>query len=78
MSILHGRPVSLSDSDVDAALPTDFPGLMPSGQVSNHTNMVTLINLTLKLGQVAHEMYAFASKYPGYALLTLRRQIITP
>lgn len=56
VSILHGRPVSLSDSDVDAALPTDFRGLMPSPQVSNHTNMVTLITLTLKLGQVAHEM----------------------
>lgn len=49
--------MSLSDADVDAALPTDFPGLMPAPQVSNHTNMVTLITLTLKLGQVANEVY---------------------
>ncbi|KAL4885612.1 hypothetical protein BJY04DRAFT_231063 [Aspergillus karnatakaensis] len=56
VSILHGRPVSLSDTDVDAALPVDFPGLMPHGQVSNHTNMITLITLTLKLGEVANEI----------------------
>ncbi|KAL4922479.1 fungal-specific transcription factor domain-containing protein [Aspergillus aurantiobrunneus] len=56
VSILHGRPVSLSDTDVDAALPVDFPGLMPQGQVSNHTNMITLITLTLKLGEVANEI----------------------
>ncbi|KAB8209094.1 hypothetical protein BDV34DRAFT_210439 [Aspergillus parasiticus] len=56
VSILHGRPVSLSDSDVDAAMPVDFPGLNLTGQVSNHTNMVTLITLTLKLGEVANEM----------------------
>jgi hypothetical protein len=56
VSILHGRPVSLSDTDVDAAMPVDFPGLMPHGQVSNHTNMVTLIKLTLKLGEVSNEM----------------------
>lgn len=29
---------------------------MPAGQVSNHTNMITLIKLTLKLGGVANEM----------------------
>ncbi|RHZ47700.1 Zn(II)2Cys6 transcription factor [Aspergillus thermomutatus] len=56
VSILHGRPVSLSDADVDAAMPVDFPGLMPTGQVSNHTNMVTLIKLTLKLGEVSNEI----------------------
>jgi hypothetical protein len=54
ISILHGRPSSLSDPDVDAPLPVDFPGLMPANQVSNHTNMVTLITLTLKLGEVSN------------------------
>jgi hypothetical protein len=48
--------VSLQDTDVDAALPVDFPGLMPRGQVSNHTNMIALITLTLKLGETANEM----------------------
>jgi hypothetical protein len=59
VSILHGRPVSLHDGDVDAALPVDFPGLMPHGQISNHSNMIALITLTLKLGEVANEMYVF-------------------
>ncbi|ODM17390.1 hypothetical protein SI65_07065 [Aspergillus cristatus] len=82
VSILHGRPVSLSDSDVDAALPTDFPGLMPSGQVSNHTNMVTLINLTLKLGQVAHEISSLRKFPKGQQqdclerLLNLRKNLV--
>ncbi|RAH48976.1 Zn(II)2Cys6 transcription factor [Aspergillus brunneoviolaceus CBS 621.78] len=56
VSILHGRPVSLSDADVDAPFPTDFPGLTPSGHLANDINMVTLIKLTLKLGQVANEI----------------------
>ncbi|KAF9890240.1 hypothetical protein FE257_006152 [Aspergillus nanangensis] len=56
VSILHGRPVSLSDGDVDAAFPVDFPGLRPPGEISNHTNMVTLIKLTLKLGEVSNEI----------------------
>lgn len=56
ISILHGRPSSLSDPDVDGPLPVDFPGLMPASQISNHTNMVALITLTLKLGEVSHEI----------------------
>lgn len=40
-------------------MPVDFPGLMPTGHVSNHTNMVTLIKLTLKLGEVSNEMYVY-------------------
>ncbi|KAJ5773136.1 hypothetical protein N7457_008032 [Penicillium paradoxum] len=56
ISILHGRPSSLSDPDVDGPLPVDFPELMPASQISNHTNMVTLITLTLKLGEVSNEI----------------------
>ncbi|RJE17584.1 Transcription factor [Aspergillus sclerotialis] len=58
ISILHGRPASLSDTDVDAAMPVEFPGLTLSIQFSNHTNMVALIILTLKLGEVANEISA--------------------
>lgn len=57
ISILHGRPASLSDTDVDAAMPVEFPGLTMSTQLSNHSNMVALITLTLKLGEVVNEMY---------------------
>lgn len=56
ISILHGRPASLSDKDVDAELPVEFPGLTMSNQFSNHTNMVALITLTLKLGDIVNEM----------------------
>lgn len=54
---MHGRPSSLSDKDVDAAMPVDFPDVMPHGQQSNHQNMMSLIILTLKFGEVAAEMY---------------------
>ncbi|KAJ5550050.1 hypothetical protein N7535_002006 [Penicillium sp. DV-2018c] len=54
ISILHGRPSSLSDVDVDAPLPVDFPELKPANHVTNHTNMITLITLTLKLGEVSN------------------------
>ncbi|PLB39593.1 Zn(II)2Cys6 transcription factor [Aspergillus candidus] len=82
VSILHGRPVSLSDSDVDAAFPVDFPGLMPAGQVSNHTNMITLIKLTLKLGEVANEISVLRKSQRNQQhdcierLLSLRKNLI--
>ncbi|KAI9925177.1 hypothetical protein ASPWEDRAFT_705678 [Aspergillus wentii DTO 134E9] len=82
VSILHGRPVSLSDSDVDAALPVDFPGLMPAGQTSNHTNMVTLITLTLKLGEVSNEISSLRKSPKSQQqdclerLLNLRKHLI--
>ncbi|KAE8374717.1 hypothetical protein BDV26DRAFT_284045 [Aspergillus bertholletiae] len=82
VSILHGRPVSLSDSDVDAAMPVDFPGLNPIGQISNNTNMVTLITLTLKLGEVANEISALRKSRRGQQqdclerLLNLRKDLV--
>ncbi|KKK22102.1 putative C6 transcription factor (PrnA) [Aspergillus ochraceoroseus] len=82
VSILHGRPVSLSETDVDAALPVDFPGLMPSGQVSNHTNMVALITLTLKLGEVVNEISVLRRSRKGQQqdclerFLNLRKHLV--
>ncbi|EAL88730.1 hypothetical protein KXW98_009021 [Aspergillus fumigatus] len=82
VSILHGRPVSLSDADVDAAMPVDFPGLMPTGHVSNHTNMVTLIKLTLKLGEVSNEISVLRKSRKGQQqdclerLLSLRKSLL--
>ncbi|KAL4864615.1 hypothetical protein BDV12DRAFT_188785 [Aspergillus spectabilis] len=82
VSILHGRPVSLSDTDVDAALPVDFPGLMPHGQISNHTNMITLITLTLKLGEVANEISVLRTSRKNQQqdclerLLNLRKHLV--
>ncbi|KAL5358531.1 fungal-specific transcription factor domain-containing protein [Aspergillus floccosus] len=82
VSILHGRPVSLSDGDVDAALPVDFPGLMPHGQISNHSNMIALITLTLKLGEVANEISLLRKSSKGQQqdclerLLNLRKSLV--
>ncbi|KAJ5287355.1 hypothetical protein N7478_003041 [Penicillium angulare] len=82
ISILHGRPASLADADVDAPLPVDFPGLMPATQPSNHTNMVTLITLTLKLGQVSNEISSLRTCRKGQQqdclerLLNIRKHLI--
>ncbi|KAJ5991193.1 hypothetical protein N7522_011400 [Penicillium canescens] len=82
ISILHGRPSSLSDPDVDGPLPVDFPGLMPAHQVSNHTNMVALITLTLKLGQVSNEITSLRKYRRGQQqdclerLLNLRKNLV--
>ncbi|KAF7716021.1 Fungal specific transcription factor involved in L-proline catabolism [Penicillium ucsense] len=81
ISILHGRPASLADTDVDAPLPVDFPGIMPATQQSNHTNMVALITLTLKLGEVSHEISSLRTCRKGQQdclerLLNLRKLLI--
>ncbi|OGE49330.1 hypothetical protein PENARI_c022G11331 [Penicillium arizonense] len=82
ISILHGRPSSLSDPDVDGPLPVDFPGLMPANQISNHTNMVALITLTLKLGQVSNEITSLRKYRRGQQqdclerLLNLRKNLV--
>ncbi|KAJ5595009.1 uncharacterized protein N7459_001217 [Penicillium hispanicum] len=82
ISILHGRPASLSDADVDAPLPVDFPGLMPATQPSNHTNMIALITLTLKLGEVSNEISFLRTCRKGQQqdclerLLNIRKQLI--
>lgn len=56
ISILHGRPASITNADVDAGVPLDLPSLRPPGQLTNYTNMVALIVLTLKLGEIADEI----------------------
>ncbi|KAI2794560.1 hypothetical protein POX_a01159 [Penicillium oxalicum] len=82
ISILHGRPASLADTDVDAPLPVDFPGIMPATQQSNHTNMVALITLTLKLGEVSNEISSLRTCRKGQQqdclerLLNLRKLLV--
>ncbi|CAI7621703.1 unnamed protein product [Penicillium pancosmium] len=82
ISILHGRPASLADADVDAPFPIDFPSLMPASQPSNHTNMIALITLTLKLGQVSNEITSLRTCPKGQQqdclerLLNIRKHLI--
>ncbi|KAJ5669741.1 hypothetical protein N7462_010811 [Penicillium macrosclerotiorum] len=82
ISILHGRPASLSDADVDAPLPVDFPDIMPASQPSNHTNMVALITLTLKLGEVSNDITSLRTCRKGQQqdclerLLSIRKHLL--
>ncbi|GLI76410.1 hypothetical protein PoHVEF18_004683 [Penicillium ochrochloron] len=82
ISILHGRPASLADVDVDAPLPVDFPGIMPAAQQSNHTNMIALITLTLKLGEVSNEISSLRTCRKGQQqdclerLLNIRKHLV--
>jgi hypothetical protein len=82
ISILHGRPASLADVDVDAPLPVDFPGIMPATQQSNHTNMIALITLTLKLGEVSNEISSLRTCRKGQEqdclerLLNIRKHLV--
>ncbi|KAJ9212789.1 transcriptional regulator family: Fungal Specific TF [Paecilomyces variotii] len=82
ISILHGRPSSMSQEDVDAEFPVDLPSLRPSGQLSNYTNMVALIKLTLRLADIANEISSLRRCRKGQQsdcldkLLTRRRQLM--
>ncbi|PVH86721.1 hypothetical protein DL98DRAFT_481750 [Cadophora sp. DSE1049] len=51
--VLHGRPVSISQSDTDAQLPSDLPEFRPTGQPANFTNLLAMINLTIQLESIA-------------------------
>lgn len=53
ISILHGRPVSVSRSDTDADMPTEVAGLRPFNGVSNLPNITANIYLTDQLGKLA-------------------------
>ncbi|EED22160.1 C6 transcription factor (PrnA), putative [Talaromyces stipitatus ATCC 10500] len=82
ISILHGRPASITDTDVDADLPVDLPSLHSRTTTNNHTNMVALIKLTLKLGKIAEEIsslrkfHKWQQPNPLENLLTQRRELI--
>ncbi|KAI2860846.1 transcriptional regulator family: Fungal Specific TF [Aspergillus niger] len=53
ISILHGRPVSVSPSETDADMPADLAELRPPSGISNLPNVTAAILLTKKLEKVA-------------------------
>ncbi|GAT31238.1 PrnA-like fungal specific transcription factor [Aspergillus luchuensis] len=53
ISILHGRPVSVSPSETDADMPADLVKLRQPSGISNLPNVTAAIHLTKKLGKVA-------------------------
>lgn len=53
ISILHGRPVSVSRAETDADMPTEVAGLHPLDGVSNLPNICANIYLTNQLAKLA-------------------------
>ncbi|GES66276.1 fungal-specific transcription factor [Aspergillus terreus] len=53
ISILHGRPVSVSPSETDADMPADLADLRPPSGLSNLPNVTATIHLTRQLGKLA-------------------------
>ncbi|POS72316.1 hypothetical protein DHEL01_v209287, partial [Diaporthe helianthi] len=54
VSVLHGRPASISATEVDAELPKDLHQFRTHGDVSRYANMSALIDMTTRLGEVAN------------------------
>lgn len=58
ISILHGRPSSIVHTAVDNDMPVDMPDLVASGTLNKFQNYRAIIECTLRLGDIAHVMYA--------------------
>lgn len=58
ISVLHGRPASITPTEIDAELPKDIVEFRQSDELSNFDNMSSLIHLTIRLGEIANAMYA--------------------
>ncbi|CAG8028949.1 unnamed protein product [Penicillium salamii] len=56
IGILHGRPVSVSPSDIDAPMPVDIPALRPTDQYTNLPNFTAAIVLTNHLAKASEVM----------------------
>ena len=54
--VLHGLPVSISKSDVDAAQPCDFPALRPKDRIDTLPNVLAMIKLTAILEDARDRM----------------------
>ncbi|KKY30357.1 putative c6 transcription factor [Diaporthe ampelina] len=54
VSVLHGRPASISATEVDAELPKDLHEFRMHDEVSRYANMSALIDMTTRLGEVAN------------------------
>ncbi|KAG8158284.1 hypothetical protein KVR01_012045 [Diaporthe batatas] len=54
VSVLHGRPASISATEVDAELPKDLHEFRAHDEVSRYANMSALIDMTTRLGEVAN------------------------
>ncbi|CAG8908818.1 unnamed protein product [Penicillium egyptiacum] len=56
ISILHGRPVSVSPAEIDTPMPVDLPALRPIDQLTNLPSFTATIVLTSQLAKAADAM----------------------
>ncbi|KAJ5834307.1 hypothetical protein N7447_000333 [Penicillium robsamsonii] len=56
IGILHGRPISVSPTEIDAPMPVDLPALRPIDQLSNLPNFTAAIHLTNHLAKASEVM----------------------
>lgn len=54
--VLHGRPVSISKPDVNAAQPSDFPALRATDRIDTLPNVLAMIRLTATLEDARDRM----------------------
>ncbi|KAJ5410652.1 uncharacterized protein N7487_005011 [Penicillium crustosum] len=65
ISILHGRPVSVSPIEIDTPMPVDLPALRPTDQLTNLPNFTATIVLTNYLAKAAEAMRSPAALPEG-------------
>ncbi|OKP02900.1 hypothetical protein PENSUB_6972 [Penicillium subrubescens] len=56
IGILHGRPMSISPTEIDAPMPFDLPALRPKDKMTNLPNFIAAIVLTDHLAKAAEAM----------------------
>lgn len=54
--VLHGKPMTLSKSEVDADQPSDLPQLRSEGQIDTMPNVLAMIKLTGFLEEARDKM----------------------
>ena len=59
--MLHGKPVTVSRSEVDADQPLDLPELRIEGQIDTMPNFLAMIKLTGFLEEARDKMLVFCS-----------------
>ena len=59
--VLHGKPVTIPRSEVDADQPSDLPELRSEGQMDTMPNFLAMIKLTGFLEEARDKMWVFCS-----------------
>ena len=59
--VLHGKPMTIPKSEVDADRPSDLPELRSEGQSDTMPNVLAMIKLTGFLEEARDKMWVFCS-----------------